>query len=628
MTHPLTLIALLLVPALHAAQPPPVKISLAGEGDPGALQVNLAWKTGENSAAYLEGTVTNRTDRPLALEHIVLHVPWLDRASPPSLIAAGGTTMVWPVRVFAPGRDQPGASGTYLQARLGQSYRLAAFTTWNHFWSELDYADGELRVRIEGERRLIRAGESVPLETIRFTEGRDWQQQLFDYADEIARTRRISLKPRPTFVGWSTWDYFGRTWTARHVRDNLATLQAIEPAANLVQIDGGWWPSRGDYTTERENLRVAGGMRGLAQDIKQAGMMAGIHFDGGRGDSRSQIYRAHPDYFLHDDTGRLIGQRQRQAGEELQNIYFDYSHPGATDFLREACRLMRHEWGYQFVKIDFLWFNLDWAIRRATGLDPARNIVAHDRSTTSVERLHRGMQAFRAGMGADAWFLGCGAPFGPTYGYLDSLRTGYDIWPNLRQFRRNVTANAGMFYLHGRVVYNDADYQISRAAPDQDAALVPDPTKDAKNLSRAETELWGRYVGLFSLAKINSDHLPILRPERRAVFAETVALPACEQFVPIDFWDHGRAPEDACHVMLGEAAGAVYLAIFNWEDQPREYRFAGLGGSAPLARVVGEATESSDGSEKIIRLQGISSVVYRLPADVKFEVLRRELQLR
>mgnify|MGYP001157911799 CR=1 FL=1 len=620
----------LLSPALlciaNAATDRMVQVHVQASGPKDAVVVTTTFESGRDDLRYLKGAVENTSSETVSLHKITLRVPWFD-ASPDTLVASGGTTMVWPARVFVPATDSSLPSGTYLQANRSGRYSLAAFVTWNTFWSELNFEKGTLVVSIDGEGRHLRPGEKVKLETLRFSEGDDWQQQLYDYADDIARTLKIKLKPRRTYVGWSTWDYYGRTWTAQNVIDTLHAVKAIEPASTLLQIDGGWWPAHGDFTRVRDNLKPAGGMKGLAREIKEAGLMAGIHFDGGRGDSRSQVFAAHPDYFLPDDQGKVISQTSQQSREELRNIYFDYSHPGAYDYLVDVTRTMKADWGYDYIKIDFLWFNLDWAIRRTARMSPERRIAAFDPSTTSVERLHRGMQAFRKGMGDDTWFLGCSAPFGIVYGYIDSLRTGYDIWPNTRQFKHNVLANAGMFYVHERLVYNDADYQISRSREDQDATLVPDPSKDAKDLARNEVEMWGNYVGLFSTAKLNSDNLPILRPERREIFKQAVRLPNCSRFVPLDFWSRARTLEDAFHVMLGEAADGVYLAIFNWSDTTHRYRFAGLPAMAAASKVAGDIVAESKAGSFEVELKGMHSAVYRLPPGAKFDTLRKSVRL-
>ncbi|NDD93144.1 hypothetical protein EBZ37_13830, partial [bacterium] len=73
----------------------------------------------------------------------------------------------------------------------------------------------------------------------------------------------------------------------------------------MVQIDGGWWTERGDYQSVRPDL-LPGGIKEIVRRIASEGKTPGIHFDGFRGDANSEIYKAHPEYFLHDQDGELI----------------------------------------------------------------------------------------------------------------------------------------------------------------------------------------------------------------------------------------------------------------------------------------------------------------------------------
>jgi len=621
----LAMLTLLLGP-LAGAQPADLPYTLEGEG---RIIVELRYRDGPAGIRHLEGSLRNTGPTDATFDRLIIDVPWLAQPGAGLLVAAGPATMVSSLRISALGDGTPApTSAAYLQARQGDRYALLAIVTGNTFWTRLTCAaNGRVAVEIDGEGRRLRPGETVSLETLRLAEGDDWQQQLHDYATELAAARPAPLKPRRVFVGWSTWDYYGRTWRAETLRDHLAQLPRIEPRANLLQIDGGWWPSRGDYTTMRPDLAAAGGMAAFAAEARAAGLTAGLHFDGARGDDRSAIYRAHREYFLHDDRGALVARAQRQAGEELRHVFFDYSHPGTLAYLREVTRTMRHAWGYDYLKVDFLIHNLAWHLRQGGILPAGRRLAPHDPGTTSVERQHLALRAMREGMGDDAWFLGCNPAFNLVAGYFDSFRSSFDIWPNFPQFRINVLANSAAFALHGRIAWADADYQVARSRADQDHTLVPDPTKDAGDLSTAEVAMLTHYLGLFSTAKLNSDNLTILRPERRALFNLMVDLPACERFVPVDLWQHARNPEDACNLMLGEAGGVCHLAVFNWGDEPRTFTVHGLGGFAP-GLLAGEARAATDTTGAWqITLAGRHSAVFRLPAGAGYDQLRRTLRI-
>jgi hypothetical protein len=247
-----------------------------------------------------------------------------------------------------------------------------------------------------------------------------------------------------------------------------------------------------------------------------------------------------------------------------------------------------------------------------------------------VERFHRALTAFRAGMGDDAYFLGCSTPFGPTFGHVDALRTGPDISPKFPTFQNHCEANGGNFYLNGSVAQVDADYEVVRAKEDQDNALVKDPSKDGGKLALNEAEMWTDYVALFSGIKLASDNLQILRPERKELVRFATIQPACGRFVPLDFWQHARTHTDAFQVFLGEAGSDVLLALFNWSDAPRIYRVHGISHDS-LQRgglVRGEAEIDAHEADIRLTLGGRHSAVFRLPAGTNFDHVRKTIEVQ
>ena len=139
--------------------------------------------------------------------------------------------------------------------------------------------------------------------------------------------------------------------------------------------------------------------------------------------------------------------------------------------------------------------------------------------------------------------------------------------------------------------------------------------------------MWTHYCGLFSSAKISGDNLSILRDERRALFREAVALPACERYVPIDFWAHARDRDDPFAVFAGEAKGAVCLAVFNWHEEPREFRLSGLAAERWRAceKISGPGEVQVRDVVLTVRLPRHSSAVLAMGRGVRFDDVRRAL---
>jgi alpha-galactosidase len=565
----------------------------------------------------LDVHLTNSSDREISLDEVVVRVPWRLPADD-ALICAGGFDQGRPGARIHPARGSAVESGAFLLARRTGGFSFAGLVTCRVFNSKLRFADGAITISADGEGRRVRAGETVALESVRLAEGTDWQDLMFDFAGEIAREARVRLNRPKTHTGWATWDYYGGGWSFEAVTRNLERLVEIYPAADLLQLDGGWWPLRGDYTTWRESLG-AGGVKELARLIRAKGLTAGLHLDAMRADTDARIVREHPEFFLKDERGEILADGRR--------AFFDYSHPGTREHMRRVLATMRRDWGFDYFKLDFLRFGLTELIRplvvRADGTP--RAIVPFDRSRTSVERLHLGLAALRDGMGADAFLLGCSALYGPTFGHVDGLRTGDDVHPNFERLKHVALQNAGNFHLHARVVHNDADYHVVRAREDQDGTMTKSKNKIG-TLTLNEAEMWTHYVGLFGGTKLNSDNLPTLRAERRALFVRAASLPTADRFVPIDLWQHARAADDPPAVMLGEATGVVHLGVFNWRDAPRRIRLRGL---APeerqgVTRLHGTGDVTTEGAAVVVGLPPRHSLVLRLD-HASFDRLRKAL---
>lgn len=611
-----------------AAHAPDCTVSLTLLPADSTLRAEVRTHAAPQGGRYLSVSLHNETAADVFIESGEVRWRWLPEDRHVDQVASGGTTMAtWPTQVApARGARGPVESGTWLLARAADGCALAGFVSWRHFWSRLSWENGWLTLRIDGEGRRLAAGESVPLETVWMEEGGDWVELLEQYASEVARCTGAKLKPRPQFVGWSTWDYYGRGWTIGAVEENIAGIRHLAPGANLLQIDGGWWPARGDYTEVRENLgRDA--MKQIAGTIRLLGMTAGIHFDGMRGDTASRVAREHPDYFLHDQNGRMISVPQLNDGDRLEHIYFDYSHPGALDYMRHVVRTLREEWGYDYLKIDFLSFGLAEDIRqRALKNDPSRRITPHDPGLTSVERMHRALQTWREAMGPDAFFLACSAPLGVVLGYADGLRTGYDVYPDFNSLRRCAQATAGNFHLHGRAAWADADYQIVRGPEEEDETRVRNDEKRSQ-LTFNEAEMWTIYVGLFGGTRLNSDKLSLLRPAKTELVRTLARLPLCGRYVPLDFWARGETWDDAFHVMLGEADGEICLALFNWGDAHTTYDVRGFSDAerSQLRVLAGSSVNQLRGETLRVRLAPHHAAAWCVRGGRGFELLRNAL---
>jgi hypothetical protein len=288
-----------------------------------------------------------------------------------------------------------------------------------------------------------------------------------------------------------------------------------------------------------------------------------------------------PNISLHDQDGNVIVQVRRPEGPDRDRIYLDYSHPGARAHIAECIRVITKEMGIPYLKIDFIRFGLNEEILQA---NPSfKSIKPFDPTMTDVERTRLGLQTMREAAGPDVYILGCSAVFGPCIGFVDGMRTGGDVSPRYEAFPERVLANAGNSYLSGKVFNGDADYLVFREAADEDEAVSQEKVKHGGSLTLNEAQMWADFNKLYGNCRLNSDKLKILRPERQTLVKEVFEFPAMDETVPLDFWQHGKDKGDGYELILSRHAGDIYLGIFNWSEEPKEYNLTDFeGGSQKL----------------------------------------------
>ncbi len=589
------------------------------EDRPVGASVSLTpWSNGFQRLAV---TLHNSNAVPVRIRNIVLRIPINAPVTADTPLLFGGTCMgrTPMFRTVHSRADAPQArSAMFVMARTGDAaFPFIGAVSWRRFMPYLHVSASNWVARMDGERRLLQSGESVPVETLVLGAGTDDHELLRRYAAAIALENGIAAVKPDTFRGWATWDYYGRLFRHADVISNMDEMEDLFPGANLIQIDGGWWTERGDYTSPRPDL--PGGVQELAKSITARGRIAGLHFDGFRGDAEAEICKQHPEYFLHDENGNLIVDTKPRSDRVMRYTFFDYSHPGARAHIAECIRVMREDWGIRYFKVDFMRYGLEEGIR--SSVEVAGAIRAHDPALTSLERFRLGMQTIREAIGRENYFLGCSAFIGPAIGFVDGMRTGADISPQFDHFAPRVLGNAGHAYLAEAVFNVDCDYLVFRAAEDEDERVSGDKGKSGGSLTLNEARMWSDFASLFGNARLASDNLTLLRPERKALIQTAMAHPFMDEVVPLGYWRHAADGADAFTRLLARRGDAIYLALFNWGAAPATERLSGLGGGATLTAADGSAIPVVEGVA-MHELAPRHSTVLRYDGPLSFRVLR------
>jgi len=527
-------------------------------------------------------TLSNKGSKPLAIKRINVRIPVTEKLTDDLEVLYGGSCMgrTPMLRQKIGVATAKSSSHMFEMVRLADDkYLFAGSLSWRIFLPNFTIKDGALMIWSDGEGRQLKPDETISYEQIVLKRGDDWLMTLNQFGNAIASENGIKKLKPADFKGWATWDYYGRVFTAKDIYGNMDALNKLAPEANMIQIDGGWWTERGDYKSIRPDL-LPGGIKEIISRVTSESKIPGIHFDGFRGDANSEIYKAHPDYFLHDLDGKLIVDVNEKSDKLMKYIYFDYSNPGARAHIADCIKNMKDNWGVRYFKVDFMRYGLK---NDTLGKNKSANgIKAFDPTITSVERFRLAMKTMRDAMGPDTYFLGCSAVFGPCIGFVDGMRTGGDIHPRYDAFPERCLANLSNFYLSGKVWNGDADYLVFREAADEDKAVSQEDVKHGGSLTLNEAQMWADFNKLYGTCRLNSDNLMTLRPERQALVKEVFQYPAMDETVPLDFLKHGKSKGDGFELVLARKGEAVYLGVFNWGDKPKEYALQAFGKSEPV----------------------------------------------
>jgi alpha-galactosidase len=548
----------------------------------GKVSTTNSLKEIENGFQQLSITLSNKGNKPVTIEKISVSIPIEAQLSDNLDMVYGGSCMGrTPLLNQKIGSQTDGSwSNMYEMLRLSDGqYVFAGSTSWRIFMPNFTLKQGAFEVWSDGEGKQLKPGQTIQYEQIVLRRANNWLELLDQFGTAIAAENKITKLKPADFKGWATWDYYGRVFTPKDIYGNMDQLNQLAPEVNMIQIDGGWWTERGDYKTLHSGL-LPGGIKEIVSRIKAEGKTPGIHFDGFRGDEASEIYKTHPEYFLHDQDGKLVVEENEKADKFMRYIYFDYSHPGAREHIADCIKNMKDNWGIRYFKVDFMRYGLENDIKLRN--KHVKSFKAYDPTITGVERFRLGMKTMREAMGGDNYFLGCSAVFGPTIGFVDGMRTGADIHPTYNAFQLSSLGNLSNFYLSGKVFNGDADYLVFREDIDEDEKVSKDKHKSGGKMTINEAQMWADFNKLYGTTRLQSDNLMTLRPERKALAKEVFEFPVMEETVPLDFWKHATNKQDGFELIIARKDKDIYLGVFNWGDKPKEYELKAFGKASPV----------------------------------------------
>lgn len=546
------------------------------------------------------------------------HLNWINVTITPKKLIPEGTTYVigademnrveGNIIVTQTGKRTPNNDNNmYLMFKNGErDYMLVGVISWRTFLCQVFTSNGELHINGDGDNKELNAAGKLPFEKIVCLYDTSWQNLLERYGDLIVKENNVPKPPKINWKGWATWDFYVQYFLGEDVVRNTKIIKDLNVNTNIIQIDGGWWPQRGDYFDVRENL--PGGIKAIVEKIHAGGYKAGLHFDGFRVSKGAKIVKNHPEYFVHNEKGEIL-----ESGKDVITkdplVYWDFSHPGAQKYIEDVMRNARENWKVDYFKIDFM---------RSGLLEKGKSYLP----VTNVERYRMGIMAMRKGI-KNAYFLACSPNFGVNIGLMEASRTGPDIDPSYDAVKIRAQHNSGSYYFHRKIFNCDPDYLVLRS---NDESNKRDGKKPS--LTVEQGAMWANFVSIYGNVRLESDELSLLPADKKNLIVKSFSMPFFDKVIPMDWWDHYKDDSDAPNFYLAKGEnGEICIGLFNWDKDDANFNIEGFKSPASFKEFRGSEAFNTSANNLSVSLKGVRSVLLKYHGAETFDQLRKELKL-
>ena len=265
----------------------------------------------------------------------------------------------------------------------------------------------------------LSAGGKTPIFDLFFMEGEE--DAVYDAWFASMGKKALPAKP---MAGYSSWYNRYQKIDEASMWEDLVGTEGLLKEGDLFQIDDGWETFIGDWLTP-DPVKFSKGMSFAARRIHEAGYKAGLWLAPFVAETKSALYKEHPDWFLLvPDAGHVpatyttyvLPPFEKRSGEPWKcgsnwsGFYaLDIDNPEVLSYLEEVFRTVR-EFGFDLVKLDFLY--------AAAPFGSAKE--------SRAARMDRAMRYLREWCG-DMEILGCGVPLFPAFGKVEYCRVSCDV---------------------------------------------------------------------------------------------------------------------------------------------------------------------------------------------------------
>jgi alpha-galactosidase len=326
---------------------------------------------------------------------------------------------------------------------LGSLKENAAFTYFIH--------DGNSQqLVVEKDCNGLELSHSFPILDLFVSHGKE--NSVFNQWKSEMNLSAIKAK---TATGWTSWNNYFNNISEKTILKNINAFHEKNTPLDYIQIDDGYQTQVGDWLSIKSTF--PNGMAQVAQKIKQANYKPGIWLAPFICDAQSVIFKQKKHWLVKDKNGKpfAAGKIKLWGGKFY---VLDFYHKEVQNYLIQVIRTFIKKWGFEFLKLDFLY---------AVCIFPKKN-------KTRGQIMHDAVEFLRTQAGGKI-IIGGGVPLGSAFGKVDFCRIGSDVhlqWENKYQRLKgnrertstllSLRSTIGRWQLSNRVFLNNPGVFILR----------------------------------------------------------------------------------------------------------------------------------------------------------------------
>lgn len=336
---------------------------------------------------------------------------------------------------------------TYGYIRNGAQYILIGSLNENSGFTciETDTANDAVLLKKDCGGLYLTGDYTMEILIVRGTEA-----EVFDAYFDALKLPPVTAKP---VFGYTSWYRHYQDISEQKLMNDLLGLHGADYKADVFQIDDGWQTAVGDWLSV-DALKFPNGMQNMADAAHTAGHRAGLWLAPFVCEENSEVFREHKEWLVTDENGNFV-----KGGSNWSGFYaLDLYNEEVRTYLRDVFETVIHAWGFQLLKLDFLY---------AVCIQPRKNKTRGMIMADAMDFLREITQG--------AEILGCGVPLGAAFGKVEYCRIGCDVsldWddkPYMRiMHRERISTKHSLLnsvfrrQLDGRAFRNDPDVFLLR----------------------------------------------------------------------------------------------------------------------------------------------------------------------